>query len=752
MRSSRPFLLLLLVLAAACGRGGDRYTVALQPGGWMKVEQRRGPVLGYSPDSGVTLLEQDGYVFKDLDRDGVLSPYEDWRRTPESRAKDLSARLDTAGLAGLMLYSSHQSVPADTLMAAQRQFIGQGHVRHILVTAVADAATAARWSNAVQAFAEGQPLGIPVELASDPRHAAVIDGEFNAGAGGAISRWPREIGLAATFDPERVRRFGAIAAAEYRALGFTTALSPEVDLATDPRWKRFAGTFGEDPQLVTELSAAYVAGFQETPGSRDGWGGRSVNAMAKHWPGAGTGEAGRESHHWFGRWAVYPGGGFDLQLKPFLEGAFRTGTPTRRASAVMPTYNIATGQNPSGENVGANYSRYLVTDLLRERYGYDGVVCTDWNVAKDWYPAPFRWAAHAEDPAEFHGGKCWGVEDLSVEERHYRLLQAGVDQFGGGDDLAPVLAAYARWRAEAGEVSARTRFEVSAVRILRNMFQVGLFENPYLDPEASASIVGCPEYMQAGYEAQVRSIVMLKDHGAVLPMAPGAKVYVPERHQPASKKFFEGYAAEATARPIRDGMLDRYYTRVDDPVEADFALVCIKGPEGLWGHSMDDVDEGGNGYVPISLQYAPYTAVAAREESLAGGDCSYRGKTTQTYNVDDMLLVRRTHEVMGGKPVVVLLKLSRPCVLSEIEPWADALLLNFGASYQALLDVVSGTEEPSGLLPMQMPASMETVEWQAEDLPRDMECYVDADGHRYDFAFGMDWSGVIADARVKRYK
>ena len=163
--------------------------------------------------------------------------------------------------------------------------------------------------------------------------------------------------------------------------------------------------------------------------------------------------------------------------------------------------------------------------------------------------------------------------------------------------------------------------------------------------------------------------------------------------------------------------------------------------------------------MPLSLQYEDYTATDARAVSIAGGDPlekttnrSFKGKTVKTYNRDDMLLVADTKKAMGDKPVVVVVETGRPVVLSEIEPFADVILISFNVQHQVLLDIISGKAEPSALLPMQMPADMKTVEQQMEDVPRDMRCYQDADGHVYDFAFGMNWSGIINDDRVKKYK
>ena len=224
--------------------------------------------------------------------------------------------------------------------------------------------------------------------------------------------------------------------------------------------------------------------------------------------------------------------------------------------------------------------------------------------------------------------------------------------------------------------------------------------------------------------------------------------------------MFGGQAAQGRwVDPVADAMVDKYYEKVDNPREADFAIVFINAPASGSGYSVADREKGGNGYVPISLQYEDYTAEYARETSIAGGDPleaftnrSYKGKTVSTPNKSHMQLVRDTRKAMGDKPVITVINISRPMVMSEIEGYSDAILLSFGVQNQAILETVSGASEPSGLLPMQLPSGMKTVEEQFEDVPRDMECHVDADGHKYDFAFGMNWAGVIDDARVKKYR
>lgn len=808
------------------------------------VYQSRGPVLGYNPQSGVSVLTVDGKAFKDMDRNGELDPYEDWRLPAEERAKDLASRLSKDELCGLTLVSNHQSIPSEgrgvtvpeveltdaqkvlmrkpsfvralrnffqaawngepypekidmseltkeekfylsdpkyiTAFVAhmmertnsvqsyngttfalsgakpwdmtdqQKKFLGEDQIRGILITSVESPKVAALWNNTVQAYVEGIGHGVPVGIHSDPRHQAPADVEFYAGSGGTISRWPGSLGLAASFDPALMKRHGQIASIEYRALGITTALSPQVDIATEPRWWRFDGTFGEDSDLASDMARAYCDGFQTSSNGRrtyGAWGLESVNAMPKHWFGYGAQEGGRDSHFANGKYAVYPGNNLEEHLKSFL-ASFHLEDGTGSASAVMPTYSILWNQDPSGENVGGAFSDWIIRKKLREDAGFDGAIVTDWGITLDNSAVDYT-----------GGGEPWGVEHLSIAERHYKIFRADVDQIGGSNNVGPVHEAYAMWARDFGEESADARFRESAYRVLLNMFRVGLFENPYLVVEETERVVGNPAYMEEGYDAQLKSVVMLKNADGALPQKEKAKVYFPKRHFPSLEGLWGGWSEDHTDYPIAEELIDKYYQRTDNPEEADFALVKIWGPATTVGWSAADVKAGGNGYMPMSLQYEPYTATNAREVSIAGGhhtenftNRSYKGKTIVAPNRDDMLLVRETKQLMGGKPVVVIWTLDKPAVPAEIEPWADAIIADFYIQDQAILDVVCGKEEPSGLLPMQLPADMETVEAQDEDVPHDMVCYKDALGNVYDFAFGMNWKGVINDSRVKKYK
>jgi beta-glucosidase len=311
---------------------------------------------------------------------------------------------------------------------------------------------------------------------------------------------------------------------------------------------------------------------------------------------------------------------------------------------------------------------------------------------------------------------------------------------------------------EHGEEMMRQRFEQSAIRLLRNIFRTGLFENPYVSPETTQTIVGNADFMKAGYEAQLKSVVMLKNKDQILPLKRNQKVYVPKQFTPASRNFLGMETPEKFDYPVNMDIVKKYFSVTDNPEEADLALVFIDSPDSGNGYSRDDVAKGGNGYMPISLQYGPYTATEARATSLAGGDPmetftnrSYKGKTVRASNITDLGMVNETRKKMNNKPVIVSVHLSNAMIFGEFEKNANAILAHFGVQNQALFDLLTGASEPSALLPLQMPANMSTVESQFEDVPLDVSVYTDEQGNKYDFGFGLNWNGVIDDERTVAY-
>lgn len=706
------------------------------------------------PEIGVKnceVFELEGYVFKNLSGEKSIMPYEDWRLSPEERAKDLAGRLSIDEITGLMLYSSHQLVPSrpmgpfrghydgkifeDGVMEPyiltdeQKEFIKEDNIRHFLQLKVDNAEISAKWNNELQALAESQRWGIPVNISTDPRHG-VSEGsaEFKS-SGSDVSKWPEGLGMSATFSPDVCRQFAEIASKEYRALGVTTVLGPQIDLATEPRWMRYEDTFGGNKELCIKMTKAFCDAMQTTENSKDGWGKDSVITMAKHWPGGGTGEGGRDAHYPFGKYAVYPGSKFEEHKDVFVNGAFKLNGPTKKAASVMPYYTVSWNVDiKNGRNEGNSYNEYLIKDLLRAECDYDGVVCTDWGITGD-----------PDAKIDSFGSRCFGVENLTEAERHLQIILNGVDQFGGNNKKEPIIHAYKIGCEKYGEDFMRKRMEKSAIRILINLFRLGLFENPYLDPEESKKIVGCKEFVEEGLEAQRKSIVMLKNKNSVLPLKKGINVYIPYRYINARKNFFRMMEKEKQIIPVSKEMTEGYFNLVDDTSIADVAIVFVESP------STDGYLEE-KGYLPISLQYRTYTAKSARKESIAGGDFreedgnrSYYNKTNTAYNESDLDNIIKTKKAMGDKPVIICMALHNPTVVEEFEPLVDGIFVEFGVERRALFDVIFGDTNVYGRLPIIMPKNMETVELHNEDVFDDIEAYEDEDGNVYKFGFGLSY-------------
>ncbi len=725
-----------------------------------------GPIIGVDKKN---VIEKDGLYFRDLEGTGELLPYEDWRLDVDTRTKDLVSRMSIREMAGLMMYSPHQMVPGlnfgpfrytydgknfeesgkepSDLNDQQIKFLSEDGIRHVLLTRFSDIDTVVEWNNKMQSYVESLPHGIPIAFSSDPRHGAGSSAsEFKTEAND-VSKWPEGLGMASTFDVALCKQFGEVVAKEYRALGISVALHPQIDLGTEPRWMRVEDTFGVHSQLVTDFGKAFCDGLQTTKSSENGWGLESVCGMAKHWPGGGPCEGGRDAHYSFGKYAVYPGNNFEEHLKPFIEGAFKLDGPTKKVGSIMPYYSVSWNiDKKDGENVGNSYSHYIINDLLREKYGYDGVVCTDWGITADQSPE-----------VDSFGSRCFGTEHLTEAERHLRIIENGVDQFGGNSNIIPILEAYELGCKKHGEQWMRSRFEQSARRLLKNIFLCGLFENPYLIQEESKKVVGCKEHTEAGFKAQLKSVVMVKNDN-VLPIKEKLKVYVPNRHINAKKNFFRMMDPAMDIQGVRKEVIEPYYDWADTPEEADFALVFVESPISD-AYSKEDRENGGNGYLPVTLQYRPYKADRAREKSIAGGDYreasdnrSYKGKVNTAANEADLDIIINTKKRLGNKPVVAVIRMHHPMVMAELEPYADAILVDFGVTRQAICELVSGKAEPQGLLPVQLPKDMDTVEAHGEDMPFDMEVYTDKKGNQYDFGYGLNWSGVIQDERTKKYK
>jgi len=627
------------------------------------TQQYSQPELG---TRSVDILTEGKYQFKDMNKNGVLDPYEDWRLSPEQRADDLVSQMTLEEKAGFMIisqinmggngrevtsdlyeedqvttrnmFTGLESEPAINVSATTKGIL-ERNLRHFILRANAPARVMAEWSNKVQEVAESSRLGIPCIYASNPRNHIATDNSAGLNVGGtSFTQWPSTLGLAAMDDIALVRKFAEATASEWVACGIRKGYMYQLDLATEPRWSRIEGTFGEDADKVAEIATELVLGFQGKTLSSN-----SVALTMKHFPGAGTEYKGWDAHFDYGKNLVYPAEMLEYHLKPF-KAAVEAGT-----SAIMPYY--AQPKGTSYEEVGFTFNKGIIGDLLRETIGFNGIINSDTGPINN---------------------MPWGVEDLDKVQRYAKAIEAGTDLFSGSVDTENLLAAV-----NAGLVS-EDRIDVSVKRLLIEKFSLGLFENPYVDPDKAESLVNCKEYQDLAAEAFRKSIVLLKNDASVLPLKDGAKVFV-----------------ESMSAPGRDGGNGRK----------------VVEPEGEYGvefcSSLDDAD--------VAVLWV--TPTGGSMFSVGAQGAQYTDNRLSKNGVD----VDYINSVAAKKPTVVLLNFSKPWVTQEIEGNTSTLLATFGTTLPAMMDVLTGKFTPTGKLPFAIPSSQEAVDNNKEDLPGNME-------------------------------
>lgn len=758
---------------------GEKWSQTEMADGWIKVTNEGGETLGYSKDSGVTLIEQDGYAFKDLDQDGELDVYEDWREDDNTRAADLASKMSGEEIAPLLTHGGWMSFGSD--VGADEEYLAAGGRAGVTRSAGTEGNTemAVAWNNALQTYAETNGgYGVPVTISIDPNYISnIID----------------KNGIGMTMDTEVAKEAAIEHSKAYRAVGVTMLLGPQVDVASESSWDRTSGTFSEDPALNRDMANVYISGLQSTydeEGNDLGWGEDSVIAIVKHYAGAGASEGGRNDHFDAGKYTVFPGKNFAAHLIPFFDGSFQLDSITGKAAGLMPNYGIAYSEDGSlGEEVGGAYSEYKI-GLLRDN-GYDGFILTDWQIT--------------EDVDGAFGSRAFGVEDLTEGERFALLFENDVDQVGGTSNTEAAIEGYNIMAEEIGGEAALENMRKHAARFFLTQMETGLFENPYLDTEESLAAAWSDEAKAYGTELQKQSVVMLKNSENTIheydASAEKATLYVPYTYK-ISGAAWMGYTY--SCEPVIDiEKAGEYYNVVTDSIgepsgtdeegnaiyvaediirasaeevaACDYAVVTMRAP-----YTDGTTDEDGN-YLPASMQYAEYTADTAPEKAIANGtevieiSDGYYGKTTQEVKEDRSYMGNTAPQaanyaeletlqyvdsvVSENCKVIVSMGTGSAAALvwTEVEPLAYVIFMHdsdmssdmYGTD--VLLALMTGQTEPSGLLIKQQPASMEAVEAQLEDVPRDVECYVDSDGNTYDFTFGLNWSGVINDERVQTY-
>jgi beta-glucosidase len=596
----------------------------------------------------------------DADESAARFPYQDPALPVPQRVEDLLSRMSLEDKAGMMFYAHAIVGDIDTAhfgswLPSLRSLFAR-RMNHFNVFMVPGAREFAEWHNAVQGAARQHGLGIPVTIAADPQQHDVTYGPDEPTPNGMFSpfsKWPEPLGLAAIGSEELVGQFAEVIRREYLAVGIRVALHPQLDLATEPRWARQSHCFGADAEVASRFGVAYIRGLHG-----DEFGSQSVCAAAKHFPGAGPHKNGEDSHFSYGREQVYPGDRFDYHLKPF-EAAIEAGV--RR---LQPYYSMPVGTEY--EEVGFGFNKSVITGLLRERLGFDGIVCAEW----------FSLTC-----------MMWGVEDLTFKERMVKALDAGVDQFGG-EYHCGVLVSLVR----AGAVT-EARLDTSVRRLLREKFELGLFDNPFVDADQAEAIVGTDTARAQGRAAQEAAHTLLKNTAgpAQLPLATGLKIYT------------EGVTAEA---------LGGRGVPVTTPEQADVAVLRLTAP----------FEKRGTDYIPDLEK--PLDA-AMLEQTFHAGSLDFEPQEAE-----------RIRAICRTVPTVIVIYLDRPAILTPFNDDVASLIAEFGATEEATVRVLFGEAEPQGRLPIDLPSSMAEVEAGRADVPFDTANPLYRSGHGLTYPAG----------------
>ena len=653
----------------------------------------------------VKILEQDGYKFKDLNKNGELDRYEDWRLSADERSGDLLSKMSVDEKAGFMLINSLNMVgtraaeesggklsASDLSETGSGGFAGAGgpgmnrpgnqengrrqetrgpagarpqdaggaylanlsrsagtskmvkefHNRHFILRANESARITAEWANKLQELCESEPLGIPAILASNPRNHITANASLGTSVGTTVfTSWPGELGLSAMRDLDLVHEFADDSRQEWVAVGLRKGYMYMADLATEPRWSRVNGTFGENSEWVAGMIREIVTGFQ---GEKLNSG--SVALTTKHFPGGGSGKKGQDSHFEWGKAEVYPGGMFKNNLIPF-KAAIDAGT-----SAIMPYYSLP--EDTEYEEVGYAFNKGVINDLLRNQLGFKGIINSD--------TGPLT-------------SMPWGVENLTKEERYVKAIEAGVNIFSGESDPAMLINIINK-----GSVNIAL-IDSSVHRLLKEKFQLGLFENPYVNVEAVDSIVNKEKFRNSAALAMRKSIVLLRNDNKVLPLKPKTLVYF----EALKSNAMDSQQDSLNVYTMNNGQYDIEFVKT--PKEAEVVILWIQpGGNSLFRSTGE----------PVSLSL-----------SKCGTDIDYVNK------------------ISSGKPTLLVINYTNPWVIDEVYNQKTknivGVLATFGTTADALLDIITGKFNPTGKMPFSTPVSDEAVENQKEDVPGYLE-------------------------------
>lgn len=613
----------------------------------------------------VKLLTINGQQFKDLNKNGKLDKYEDWRLDSETRAKDLTSQMTVEEKAGAMMHGTITLDDAGRVdFTTTDNEISNIFVNTFITRMAGNPAHISADNNRLQETAENTRLGIPITISTDPRNHFVNDPNATSVAAGSFSQWPETLGFAAINDPSLVKTFGDIARQEYRAVGIHMALSPQADLATEPRWGRINGTFGEDNQIAKSLTQAYIEGFQN---GANGLNSDSVITVVKHFAGGGPQRDGLDPHNFYGKEQDYPGDNLEYHLVPF-EGAFAA-----NVASVMPYYGQPIGLWYNGElieEVGFGFNKQVLTDMLRGRFGFKGMILSDWGILETCVDKCANGITDEDIAAGVSPwvagiGMSWGVEDLTRQQRVVKAVEAGIDQFGGTTDSSDLIAAINEKQLPDDVIDA------AVTRIMVQKFDLGLFEKPFVDEAKAAQVVGNSEFQAKADEAQRRSQVLLKNDGDLLPLTvSGKKVYLHNVNATVAARY--GLEVVAT------------------PEEAELAILRVDTP-----HENDP-------HFPFGS--VNFGQLGFEDTDTLVQETAHKGVYTGS---EDYALIKKIEAL--NIPVVLSVYVDRPVILTNVKDRVNVLMANFGASDEAVLDVITGKSKAQGTLPFELPSSWQDV-------------------------------------------
>ena len=676
---------------------------------------------GQQPELGARvaqILEVDGFQFKDLDKDGVLDDYEDWRLSVDERIDDLVGQMTLEEKVGMMLIDTMNSDAGGAVPASADDYINtQKMTRFIFRNTVTPnpasggggwggtqitSREAAEYMNGVQEMAEATRLGIPALFKSNARNHYAHDARSGINVeAGSFSEWPKEAGLAATQDMDLIKEFADIMAQEWRSIGLRGMYGYMADLATEPRWYRVHETFTEDADLAADIMTALVGTLQGGEVNPDS----GVVLTMKHFPGGGPQEDGADPHYEFGQNQIYPADMFDYHIKPF-KAAIDAGL-----AAVMPYYGIPVDQGYGitlpGEteprDVGMAFSKGILTTLLRGELGFGGVVNSDTGIIGTCGVG--------------FGCRAWGLTDQSVEQQLAIAIDAGTDVLSGFHDNAQILNLVDNPLVQ--PMLTETRVDESVRRLLAVQFKLGLFENPYADPDEAEATVGKDDFQAKADEAQRKSIVLLQNQNSLLPLptpedtgAPITLYTMGMNASVAGDDTWGGYT-------VVPGDYEEGETRPTVPADTDYAIIRI---------SVNNDGAGSNlffgGANPEELDLLSFTQMA----------------TAESWNIMPSLAdIQAVMAEVGAEKTILSIYFRQPYVLDGASGLKDAgaLLATFGVRDAALMDVLTGNYNPSGKLPFALANNADIIATQNPDEPG----YPDADT-LYPFGYGLSYEVI----------